>query len=322
MNPLLSDKEILEDLIIETATHFSLPQAYIEKDFHVYLMLKSIADSPYSESAIFKGGTALSRVWKLTERFSEDVDICVNPKAKASFEKLKKEKDFIANEVIKTYPKIDGHKDEKKGGHIRKTIHPFPKVITSPQSMDINENIILEITAVRPITEILHSKEVIDSYIGEFLKAISKNELIEKFDIKPFDFSVMLPEHTLGDKFCRMVKLANSEDSVTQIGSKIRDLYDIHKLLQNKRVRDVFNSNKFVEIFNHAVQEENRNGETIQSFSKTSLFSNPNEILELQKENYKKITSMIFGVPPTLAEIAKTLEGSFERLRELDNLKM
>jgi hypothetical protein len=322
MNPLLSNKNILEDLIIETATYFNLSQVYIEKDFHVYLMLKSIADSPYAESAIFKGGTALSRVWKLTERFSEDVDICVNPKAKSSFTQLKYEKDFIADEVAKTYPKIDDHKDEKKGGHIRKTIHPFPKVITSPQSMDINENIVLEITAVRPTTTILHGKELIDSYIGEFLKAISKNELVEQFDIKPFVFSVMMPEHTLGDKLCRMIKLANSEDSVTQIGSKVRDLYDIHKLLQNKRVRNVFNSEKFVEIFNHAVQEENRNGETIRLFSETPLFSNPNEVLELQKDNYKKITSMIFGTPPTLTDIAKTLIENFGRFRELDKANL
>ena len=321
MNPLLSNKEILEDLIIETAAHFDLPQAYIEKDFHVYLMLKSIADSPYVESAIFKGGTALSRVWKLTERFSEDVDICVNPKAKSSFTQLKYEKDFIAEEVIKTYPKIDGHQDEKKGGHIRKTIHPFPKIITSPQSMDIKEHIILEITAVRPVTEILHRKEMINSYIAEFLKAISKNELIDKFDIKPFEFSVMMPEHTLGDKLCRMVKLANSKDSVTQIGSKIRDLYDIHKLLQNKRVHDVFKSDKFVEIFNHAVQEENRNGESIHPFAETSLFSKPNEVLELQKDSYKKIISMIFGIPPTLSDIAKTLTENFGRFKELDKSK-
>jgi len=84
---LIEDKNLFSELVSECQNHLktqgiTIDSSAIEKDFHVYLMLKSIAKSDYAESAIFKGGTALSRVWKITERFSEDIDICVNPKAK------------------------------------------------------------------------------------------------------------------------------------------------------------------------------------------------------------------------------------------------
>jgi predicted nucleotidyltransferase component of viral defense system len=324
---LTDNKDLFLELVSECAESmrsmgFRIDENAIEKDFHVYLMLKSIAKSDYSNSSIFKGGTALSRVLKITERFSEDVDICVNPKAKDSFSKLKIEKDFISKSAEKDYPRIEDHKEELKGGTRRKTIHSFPKIVTSSIPQYINENIILEVTAVRPSSKIECSKEFINSYIGEYLIESSQTKLIEKYDLKPFEFSVILPEYTLSDKLCRMVKEANKPNNVYQIGLKIRDLYDIHKLLQNKRVRDVFYSDKFIEIFCDAKIEEAENGNTILPFSETQLFTNPNEILKHQKENYEKFKSMILVNPPTLSDIAKTLSENFKRFRELDCYKI
>ncbi len=224
MNPLLFNKKILEDLIIETAQYFDMPQVYIEKDFHVYLMLKSLAKSPYADSVIFKGGTALSRIWKITDRFSEDVDICVNPTAKNSFSQLKIEKDFISKSVELEYPKIDQHEDEIKGGTRRKTVHPFPKIIVSSEPQLIKENIILEVTAVKPSRIIGCSKQTITSYIGDFLSAISLVDVIKEYDLNPVELAVMLPEYTLADKLCRIVKEAHKQDSEEQLGLKIRDL--------------------------------------------------------------------------------------------------
>ncbi len=49
----------------------------IEKDWWVTLILKALFESPYAKFFIFKGGTSLSKGWKLIERFSEDVDIAI-----------------------------------------------------------------------------------------------------------------------------------------------------------------------------------------------------------------------------------------------------
>jgi predicted nucleotidyltransferase component of viral defense system len=53
----------------------------IEKDWWVTLTLKALFQSTYTEFLVFKGGTSLSKCWKLIERFSEDIDIALDPKA-------------------------------------------------------------------------------------------------------------------------------------------------------------------------------------------------------------------------------------------------
>ncbi|HMG68696.1 MAG TPA: nucleotidyl transferase AbiEii/AbiGii toxin family protein [Chitinophagaceae bacterium] len=53
----------------------------IEKDWWVTLALKAIFSLLMQEHFIFKGGTSLSKGWKLTERFSEDIDIALAPEA-------------------------------------------------------------------------------------------------------------------------------------------------------------------------------------------------------------------------------------------------
>ena len=55
-----------------------LDPTIIEKDWLVTTVLRALFALPYSEHLSFKGGTSLSKCWKLIERFSEDVDIAIN----------------------------------------------------------------------------------------------------------------------------------------------------------------------------------------------------------------------------------------------------
>ena len=51
----------------------------IEKDWWVTLTLKALFAGKYKDSIVFKGGTSLSKCWDLIERFSEDIDIALDP---------------------------------------------------------------------------------------------------------------------------------------------------------------------------------------------------------------------------------------------------
>jgi len=53
----------------------------IEKDWWVTLVLRALFEGPYTSFMIFKGGTSLSKCWNLIERFSEDIDIALEPNA-------------------------------------------------------------------------------------------------------------------------------------------------------------------------------------------------------------------------------------------------
>jgi len=51
----------------------------VEKDFWVCWTLKELFKLPtIGEHLIFKGGTSLSKVFKIIERFSEDIDISLD----------------------------------------------------------------------------------------------------------------------------------------------------------------------------------------------------------------------------------------------------
>ena len=67
-------------LIFElTAQKMALAPAVIEKDFWVCYALDHIFHkSGFAESMVFKGGTSLSKVFGLIERFSEDIDLILD----------------------------------------------------------------------------------------------------------------------------------------------------------------------------------------------------------------------------------------------------
>jgi hypothetical protein len=51
----------------------------LEKDFWVCWMLGILFESEFAESIVFKGGTSLSKVFGVIERFSEDIDLSLSP---------------------------------------------------------------------------------------------------------------------------------------------------------------------------------------------------------------------------------------------------
>src|SRR5262249_25236289 len=72
-----------DQAIIRAAEHFptrGLREAIIEKDYFVTEALRLIEQAAGTK-VIFKGGTSLSKGWGLIQRFSEDIDIFLDPTA-------------------------------------------------------------------------------------------------------------------------------------------------------------------------------------------------------------------------------------------------
>ncbi len=62
----------------QTADRMGLVASSVEKDFWVSWTLRKLFNlSEWGEHLTFKGGTSLSKGWKLIERFSEDIDLVV-----------------------------------------------------------------------------------------------------------------------------------------------------------------------------------------------------------------------------------------------------
>lgn len=67
------------DLFRETASRKHVTNAIAEKDFWVVWTLgKIFSDKELNKKLMFKGGTSLSNIYKLIERFSEDIDLILD----------------------------------------------------------------------------------------------------------------------------------------------------------------------------------------------------------------------------------------------------
>ena len=111
------------DLFTETAARKGMTPAIVEKDFWVCWTLGRLFAHPeLSRLLMFKGGTSLSKVFNLIERFSEDIDLILDwrvvvgehdPLAERSATKQEalnktidaKALDYIANEML---PMVSG----------------------------------------------------------------------------------------------------------------------------------------------------------------------------------------------------------------------
>ena len=70
----LSHSDQIEALEV-AASQTGRPAHLLEKDIWVVWALSALYDSPLAEKLTFKGGTSLSKVYKIIERFSEDIDL-------------------------------------------------------------------------------------------------------------------------------------------------------------------------------------------------------------------------------------------------------
>lgn len=76
----------------QAAARLNLKAAIVEKDFWVCWMLGLLfGPDAWGEVLVFKGGTALSKVFGVLRRFSEDLDLSVSPQALGIEEALVKE---------------------------------------------------------------------------------------------------------------------------------------------------------------------------------------------------------------------------------------
>lgn len=122
----------------------------IEKDWWVTLTLKAVFRSAYAEYLVFKGGTSLSKCWGLIERFSEDIDLALDPAAfgmvykevptKSYVEQLRRRGCAFTGNQLKTELEKQFAELGVPAGTIRIEAEPVPTQFpdTDPQTLHVH----------------------------------------------------------------------------------------------------------------------------------------------------------------------------------------
>lgn len=240
---LHKDPATFSELIELSAKDMNINPLYVEKDYWVTYILKNLSKSIYIDTAIFKGGTSLSKAHKVIHRFSEDIDLALvtaemnGNQIKSLIKKI--EKSILGGYFhAKELPEVTS-----KGSQFRKTVHSYP-TLGSGDFGHATENIILEINSFAKPTPC--SKKSINTYIAEYL---SKQEpkAISEFELEPFEINVLDMERTFCEKISAVARASyESNYEQNELKNKIRHLYDIHLLLPY--VKDFLDSSAFVEL--------------------------------------------------------------------------
>jgi len=236
--PKYKQIELFKQLSVKTGIQ---PQA-IEKDAWVTLVLRIIFNSQISEYLVFKGGTSLSKAYKLIQRFSEDIDIAISREflgfqgelTKGQIRKLRrKSHDFVSNDMLN----ILSNEFEKQ--NIDKQLFEIEVKNTKISDQDpeiieiiyqsvfeelsyIEQKVLVEIGA-RSLLEPAENKEI--------KSIIDENYPDTQFSELPFTARTIRPEKTFLEKLILLHEEFSKPPEKVRYHRMSRHLYDIGKMI-------------------------------------------------------------------------------------------
>lgn len=250
---LHEDEEAFAELVEVTAEAIGLPQVYVEKDYWVTKALKYLSESSHVDVVVFKGGTSLSKAYRLIDRFSEDIDLAVfaGDKGDAVRKKLLKSIEGAVTQGL-TYLKNDER--ESKGSRFRKTAYQYPRNIDGENFGQASPELLVEINSfTKP--EPFESRKL-QTLIAEVLSQKNETDLIAQYVLEDFSVNVLSVRRTLVEKMLGAIKDSYNEDPVAKLSDRIRHLYDICLILKNDEYRDFVASEEFKSLCDLCIEDE------------------------------------------------------------------
>lgn len=222
---LHTDREIFNELIEQTSVYYKVAPSIIEKDYFVTLTLFKLIE--LVPDLIFKGGTSLSKCYKIINRFSEDIDLSLNYNnlTNGMRKNLKKS-------IVQVCSDLDFEILNLEETRSRRDFNSYEIDYKNQYSSDfLKSKLIIETTFITKCFP-FEEKEI-SSMIYEFLKENQKDEIINTFDLEPFKIKVQSLERTFIDKVFAICDY-EIDGSIEKHSRHLYDIYKIfNKVLEN-----------------------------------------------------------------------------------------
>lgn len=328
----LSDEQRKETLTQAQSRNGILVKA-LEKDWWVTLVLKALFQSAYKDYLVFKGGTSLSKGWKLISRFSEDIDIALDPEAfgmkyeeaptKNYITKLKKQGCVFTSTKLKEELAKQLSALGVPEGMVSIEADPIPDDFpdTDPQVLHVKYRSLYDPN--RYIAEEVKIEVSVRSLKTPFTARPIQSILWEAFPNAayaetPFEVMIVEPRKTFLEKaFLLHEEFGKPDKSKIRYARMSRHFYDIVMNMDSGVGADALADH---ELYDHLIVH--RQGysripwvdyQTLQH--ETLSFVPPFEMLEQYRNDYAAMQeAMIYGDPPgfdELIERMKQLQGRF-----------
>lgn len=276
---LHNEKEVFEQLILRTSDYLGIKAEIVEKDYFVTIFLRELVK--IMPQIIFKGGTSLSKCYKLINRFSEDIDLNIKTDEHPTEGERKAMKRNIVG-VTDSFGFVLTNADNVKSGRkYNRYIIDYPSILSAEY---LKESLIVETAVYQRAYPTL--KMQAGSFIYDYLKANGYDDFAIKYDLLPFELNVQTAERTMIDKLYALADYYLAGE----ISEHSRHIYDIYKLSSIVTVND--------ELKKLAVQVAEERRPHNRSLSVQEGVDTKQVLLEIIKkqayrEDYERVTSAL-----------------------------
>jgi hypothetical protein len=315
---LHENKEAFRDAIRAASDHLEIRETFVEKDYWVTYILKRLSLSNKCDQVVFKGGTSLSKVYDLIDRFSEDIDLAIIKKKGQSKNKIGKLIRSIQEELTKGFREIVTENTSQKK-NFRRNEYDYERIVESESdaSVRMNKNLVLEINSLAD--PIPNEKRQVRSLIAQFLEETGNTEAISKYELEPFELNLLVPKSTLIEKILSIIRLSYFSDGTERIKGKVRHFYDIYFLAKSDYCRDFITTEDFISDFKRMYGEDRTKFNDPEEWLKTNysespVFSSFDEVWEKVKSAYETdLKLLVHGEFPSEKVVA-------DKFREIINI--
>jgi hypothetical protein len=293
----------------------------IEKDFWVSYVLNSMfSDSFFHDNIIFKGGTSLSKVYSVIQRFSEDIDLIINWELltdKDPYENRSNTQQLKFNEELNEFASLYIRNElSKKIGYLTPkckidfvTDDPLSIILEYPREFQVNyilPYIKLEFGPLAAWTP--HSQHKIRSYVADAYPETIQENLVP--------INVVDVERTFWEKATILHHEANRPQNSKMPARYSRHYYDLYMLSNNKELcnRAIDKSHLLIEVAKFKNKFYHR-GWAQYDLARigTLKLEPPSTRIDDLKKDYANMKEMLFGDTPIFDSIIKSI-SKFEDL--------
>jgi hypothetical protein len=307
--------------ILSAAEHFraeELRPALIEKDYYVTEALRIIAQTA-GNKVMFKGGTSLSKGWNLIQRFSEDIDLFLDPRAfdptlgkRQVDREVKKLRDAVAS-----HPALALLPDESRtsGGAGRADYFSYAQQFGGPGEV-VNRVLLESGTASGREPKVTVE---LRSFLSRFLAETGAT--LDTEDEAPFLMDLLHFRRTFVEKmFTIHSKIEICKRDGTQLGPYARHYYDLYQLSMQQEVVDMLNSSEYATIKQDydQISREHFSRDYFypadMSFAKSdAMFPSEELAATIGPEYEAQCRTLCYGAFPSWSEV----QARFEQLRSI-----
>ena len=312
---LHQDPKLFSDTLRAASNHLKIKLEFVEKDYWISLVLSNLAKSKYAKDVVFKCGTSLSKAYDLIERFSEDVDIAIISDDKKTGNEIKTIIRNIEKGITVDLKELRVSGITSKGSRFRKSVFEYE----TTGKNNANNKLIIEVNSfANPFP---FEKKIIKNMIFDFLTQTGNEQYVEKYDLQPFELSVLSINQTLLEKTVSLIRFSFSENFVQSISGKIRHFYDLYYLMQNPECAKFLGSAGFKKQFDAILNHDRKIFEEPVGWQSKSILESPliidfPNIWKQLKEKYKdELSALAYREIPDEKDIGLCFEKLIKKIK-------